>query len=136
MHIDRALEIAVAAHRGQMKAGQPYILHPLRMMLAARGDDEMIVALLHDVPENSGWTVAALMDAGLGAAQAKALDGLTRRPGEGYDAFVDRAVATPLGRAVKLLDLRDNLAHAPDDAAHRDKRRRYRHTLDRLGVRP
>lgn len=58
MKIEDAINIAVNAHRGQRdKGGQPYILHPLRVMLAAQNDDERIVAVLHDVVEDSDLTL-------------------------------------------------------------------------------
>ncbi len=61
MDLERAIEIAAAAHRGQAdKAGQPYILHPLRVMLACQGEATRIVAVLHDVIEDNDWTPEAL----------------------------------------------------------------------------
>ncbi|TKW64979.1 MAG: HD domain-containing protein [Paracoccus denitrificans] len=109
MKIEDAITIATEAHRGQQdKGGQPYILHPLRLMLAAANHDERIVALLHDVIEDSDWTLDELLARGLSARQADALDAVTRRNDEGYDAFIRRAGADPLGRAVKILDLQDN----------------------------
>ena len=65
MQLETAIEIAARAHRGQVdKAGQRYILHPLRLMLAAASHDERVVAVLHDVVEDSACTVAHLRDAG------------------------------------------------------------------------
>lgn len=109
MQIEDAIQIAAQAHRGQQdKGGQAYILHPLRLMLAASSDDERVVALLHDVVEDSDWTLDDLRARGLTPVQADALDAVTRRNDEDYDAFIRRAGANPLGRAVKILDLRDN----------------------------
>ena len=52
--LDRAIEIAVQAHSGQLdKGGAPYILHPLRVMLRMATEEERIVAVLHDVVEDS-----------------------------------------------------------------------------------
>jgi len=51
--LERAIAIAAEAHAGQVdKAGAPYILHPLRMMLSVSSIDERIVAVLHDVCED------------------------------------------------------------------------------------
>jgi hypothetical protein len=109
MKLERAISIAAAAHSGQTdKAGEPYILHPVRVMLAAEGDDARVVAVLHDVIEDSDWSIERLVDEGLTNDQAAALDSVTRREGESYADFIDRAGSNPLGRSVKILDLQDN----------------------------
>ncbi|SIQ15033.1 HD domain-containing protein [Paracoccus thiocyanatus] len=109
MDLEQAISIAAQAHRGQRdRAGRPYILHPLRMMLAADGDDQRIVAVLHDVVEDSDWTIDQLRAAGLDLRLAQAVDALTRRKDEDYFDFVDRAGRNVLARAVKILDLCDN----------------------------
>jgi (p)ppGpp synthase/HD superfamily hydrolase len=54
MDLERAIEIAASAHRGQVdKADKPYILHPLRVMLACTDVTAQIVAVLHDVIEDT-----------------------------------------------------------------------------------
>ena len=109
MKLERAIEIALAAHSGQTdKGGKPYILHPLRLMLAAKSDDEKIVAVLHDVIEDSHWTMEELRIEGLTEVQADALLSVTRQADESYEEFILRSVRNPIGRAVKILDLRDN----------------------------
>ena len=67
--LQRAIEIAVAAHKGQIdKAGSPYVLHPLRIMLKLRSDDERIVGVLHDVVEDcEGWSFERLAEEGFSA---------------------------------------------------------------------
>ena len=51
--LERAIAIAAKAHAGQVdKAGAPYVLHPLRIMLRKSSIDERIVAVLHDVCED------------------------------------------------------------------------------------
>ena len=53
MNLQRAIEIALEAHKGALdKEGNPYILHPLRLMLQMDSEEEMIVAILHDVVED------------------------------------------------------------------------------------
>lgn len=108
--LERAIQIAVAAHAGQVdKAGAPYILHPLRMMMRGRTPEEQTVAVLHDVVEDSDWTLDRLRAEGFSEAVVTAIDHLTRRDDETYDAFVARAAKHPLARWVKLLDLEDNM---------------------------
>jgi (p)ppGpp synthase/HD superfamily hydrolase len=108
--LERAISIAAEAHAGQVdKAGAPYVLHPLRMMLRLSSTDERIVAVLHDVCEDCpGWTFERLRDEGFSDAIIEALRSVTKRDGEDYDAFVRRAAANSIGRSVKLADLHDN----------------------------
>ncbi|NBC46689.1 MAG: HD domain-containing protein [Gammaproteobacteria bacterium] len=108
--IETALQIALSAHRGQQdKAGRPYILHPLRVMAAMQTDAERAVALLHDVIEDGDWDRAGLIEAGIPAAVADAVETLSRRDGEEYPAFIERVCANPLAARVKRADVEDNL---------------------------
>jgi len=108
--IEAAIAIAVEAHKGQVdKARRPYILHPLRVMEQMRSDDEKIVAVLHDVVEDSAWTPSALQNAGFPPHIVSALDALTKRDGENYQDFIERVNCSSLARAVKMADLRDNM---------------------------
>jgi len=108
--LEDAIAIAVEAHRGQTdKAGAPYILHPLRVMLAVATEEERMAAVLHDVLEDGGWTLERLRQRGVPEPVLEALDRLTRREGESYEAFVARATGNPISRRVKLADLEDNM---------------------------
>jgi len=56
-NLDKALKIAIEAHTSQVdKGGKPYILHPLRLMMKFKSEQEMIVAVLHDVVEDSDYS--------------------------------------------------------------------------------
>jgi len=104
-----AIALATQAHRGQVdKGGQPYILHPLRVMLACQTEEQRVVAVLHDVVEDTGYTVSDIASE-FGAKVANAIDALTRRRGEDYEAFIDRCAANPLSAFVKLADIGDNM---------------------------
>lgn len=109
--LEEALRICVEAHRGQVdRAGAPYSLHPLRMMFRMQTESEKIVALLHDVVEDTDWTLDALREAGFPDDVVTAVDALTRREGEeSYEEFVRRAGADPIARRVKVADLEDNM---------------------------
>lgn len=105
-----AIRIAAELHHGQVdKSGLPYILHPLRVMLAMDDDLSRTVAVLHDVAEDceDGWQ--ALHDAGFSDEVLDAIDHLTRREGETYEGFIQRARLSPIARKVKIADIRDNL---------------------------
>lgn len=110
--VERAIAIAAEAHAGQTdKAGAPYVLHPLRVMLAQSDTDARIVGVLHDVIEDCpAWTLERLRAEGFSEAVLEALLSVTKRPDEehDYEAFVRRAAMHPIGRLVKLADLRDN----------------------------
>lgn len=108
--IERALMVALAAHRGQVdKAGAPYILHPLRLMAQMETEAEQLTALLHDVVEDSDYTLDDLRVEGMPDDVLAALKLLTHRKGEAYDVYIRRINGNPLARKVKLADLADNM---------------------------
>jgi (p)ppGpp synthase/HD superfamily hydrolase len=111
--LERAIQIAVEAHAGQTdKAGQPYILHPLRVMQSLKTDDQRIVGVLHDVVEDcEGWDFDGLKAEGFKPHIIKALQSVTKREHghEDYDDFVRRAMENDIGRHVKRADLIDNM---------------------------
>jgi len=108
--VDRAIQIAVEAHQGQKdKAGAPYILHPLRVMLRMETEEQMMAAVLHDVVEDSSWTLTDLRQEGFPEQVIEAVDYLSRRDSETYDEFIDRIKGSSLAIRVKLADLEDNM---------------------------
>ena len=110
----QAIRIATNAHDGQFdKGGRPYILHPMRVMLAGGTTDEMIVGVLHDVVEDTPVTLADLAAAGFSPAVLDAVDAVTRRQTETYAEYIDRVErAGRLAIRVKLNDLADNMSLA------------------------
>jgi (p)ppGpp synthase/HD superfamily hydrolase len=136
--LERAITIAAEAHAGQVdKAGAPYVLHPLRMMLRMSSIDERIVAVLHDVCEDCpGWTFDRLRREGFSERIIDALQSVTKRDGETYEDFVRRAAANPIGRRVKLADLIDNSDLSRIAApSERDSQRieKYGRAIDLIG---
>lgn len=113
-NLERAIELAIAAHRGDVdKGGQPYILHPLSLMLQLHERDSdldaMIVAVLHDTVEDSDLTLGDLKAEGFSDAVVTAVDALTKREGESYQDFISRLGPNPLARRVKIADLEHNM---------------------------
>ncbi len=111
--INLAIDIAIRAHAGQVdKAGKPYILHPLAVMTAVRddgyGEDYQIVAVLHDVVEDSSVTLEEIGRL-FGETVRDAVDLLTRRKDESYVEYIRRLRYSPIAKIVKLADLQDNL---------------------------
>ena len=108
--LEKAIGIAVAAHRGQKdRYGVPYILHPLRVMARVDTLPEKIVAVLHDVVEDTDWTFETLQKEGFPEPLLAALRCVTKEEGEDYKHFVQRSASNPLARRVKLADLEDNM---------------------------
>ncbi len=111
MNIERAIEIAVTAHKGQVdKAGRPYILHVLQVTMAGKTDEEKIVGALHDVVEDTDWSFEQLVKEGFTKEVIEALKCVTKlSPEENYEAFTERVKKNPLSIRVKLNDLRSNM---------------------------
>lgn len=110
MTLDNALRIATKVHTGQKdKAGVPYILHPIRIMNSMPDIEEKIIAILHDVVEDSDWTIKRLEVEGFSTRIMDAIDAITWRQGEDYKSYILRVGENELARKVKIEDLKDNL---------------------------
>ncbi len=108
--VEDAISIAAQAHKGQKdKAGAPYLLHPLRMMLRMTSESAMMAAVLHDVVEDSDWTLEQLREKGFSAEVLEAVECLTHRNEESYQEFIERVQTNPIARQVKIADLEDNM---------------------------
>ena len=108
--LERAIAIAAKAHAGQSdKAGQPYILHPLRVMLRVEGEAERIAAVLHDVVEDTDVRLQDLEAEGFSAEVIDAIEALTKRPGESRLEAGKRAALNRVARTVKLADNAENM---------------------------
>lgn len=106
---ERALQIAVQAHAGQKdKSGAAYIFHPLRVMARCRSDEARIVALLHDVVEDTSVTFQQLEQEGFSATVLAALRLVTHDPQVPYGEYVRAIAKDPVATEVKLADLEDN----------------------------
>lgn len=109
MTIREAIRIASEAHAGQIdKCGQPYILHPLCVSMYCKTNEEKIVAILHDVVEDTSVTLNDLSDLGLSYDLRLAVDAITKRSSEVYWDYLDRVFKNPIALAVKIEDMIDN----------------------------
>ncbi|MFX3631337.1 MAG: GTP pyrophosphokinase [Candidatus Pristimantibacillus sp.] len=107
--LKQAITLAATMHDGQYdKGGNPYIIHPLRIMLKAQDDESRIVAVLHDIVEDTEITFDKLKKLGFSDKIVAAIDSLTKRDCESYDEFIQRVKLNELGTTVKLLDIEDN----------------------------
>ena len=153
MNLENAIKIAVEAHTGQVdKGGNPYILHPLRVMLSLDREEERIVGVLHDVVEDcAGWSWERLEAKGFSEEIIQALKSVSKTPEEEaeyrslsedqrldhYLEFIERAKANEIGRQVKAADIKDNLDISRiDDITQKDIHRlnRYKAALKLIGA--
>lgn len=109
--LDKMLMIATKAHHGQFdKGGNPYILHPLKVMHYLKTDDEelMCMALGHDVVEDTPVTYKELREAGMSERVIEGIRALTKQPGQTYDEYKQGVFANVDAMKVKMADLRHN----------------------------
>lgn len=108
--LEKAILIATKAHAGQVdKGGNPYILHPLAVMQRVKTLKEKIVAVLHDVLEDTTVTKEDLLMEGFPEDIVAAVIGVTRQKGESRKQFIRRASLNPISKEVKIADIEENL---------------------------
>ena len=106
---NKALRLASEAHRGQFdKSGVPYVFHPLHLAEQMDDEDSIVAALLHDVVEDTAYSLEDLRAMGFPARALEAVALLTHDPAEPYLSYVVRVKENPVARRVKLADLRHN----------------------------
>lgn len=108
---EKALSTAELAHAGQLdKGGNPYILHPLAVAGKVDGPREKIVALLHDVVEDTTVTLEQLARE-FPEEIVEAVDRLTKKKGPGYsqEEYLRKIKENEIARKVKLADLEHNM---------------------------
>jgi len=105
-----AIAKAATAHSGQLdKAGEPYILHPIRVMLSLTSNQDRICGVLHDIIEDTDVTIEELKNLGFPEEILEAISLLTKQEGETYEDFISRLLLNPIACRVKLADLNDNM---------------------------
>lgn len=134
--LEKAIVMATEAHAGQIdKGGQAYILHPLAVMSRVSSTDARIVAVLHDVIEDTSITVEDLEKEGFPMHIREAVLTVTKREDESYQAFIERIAKNELAVEVKLADLEENMnvGRIPK-VTQKDKDRfvKYKQAYDRL----
>src|ERR1700722_11730123 len=108
--LEQAIAIALLNHSGRTdKGGNPYILHPLRVMMHMDTIEEQIIAVLHDVIEDTDITIDYLVNSGFPASILRAIDLLTKKQNQSYPAYILAIRESPITIKVKLADLKDNL---------------------------
>jgi|HubBroStandDraft_1064217.scaffolds.fasta_scaffold20072_3 (p)ppGpp synthase/HD superfamily hydrolase len=112
--IEDAIALAAQVHREQRYPSpepEPYIFHPLRVMLRFSAPIDQMVAVLHDAIEDTDLGIDDLVGAGYPAEVVTAIDRLTHRDDESYEEYIERLATNDVARRVKLADLDENLAN-------------------------
>ena len=105
----KAMQLCYAAHAGQLdKSGIPYVFHPIHLAEQMQCEDTTVVALLHDVVEDTCYTLEDLHQMGYPEQVIEAIRLMTHPPGVPYLDYVAAIRHNPIARKVKLADLRHN----------------------------
>lgn len=136
MNIELAISVALNAHKGQLdKGGHPYILHPLAVMNRVESMEEKIVAVLHDVIEDTEVTLEQLRELGFSEEIIKAISLLTRSKEDSYEKFIEKTTTNAIARNVKIADIQENmnLSRIKNPTEHDYMRlEKYRKAIERL----
>jgi len=105
----KALKLCFEAHKDQVdKSGLPYVFHPFHLAEQMQDENTTVVALLHDVIEDTDYTLDDLRAMGFGGEVMEALSYMTHDPAVPYMEYVARIRENEIARTVKLADLRHN----------------------------
>ena len=135
-YLHKAIIIACEAHQGQSSInGEPYILHPLRLLIKAKSNEERIIAILHDVIEKTNISLADLKNKGFDQNIISSIDSLSRRRGESYVDYIGRLMQNRISVKIKLLDLADNIkmhSENNDNGIYDVKIHQYKNALKQI----
>ncbi len=107
--LDKAIRLATHAHFGQKdRAGAPYILHPIRVMMNVTTIEGKIVGICHDIIEDTYVTKTDLIKMKFPDVCISAIDCMTRREHESYDSYIQHVISNKLASKCKLEDMKDN----------------------------
>ncbi len=105
----KALGLCFEAHKEQVdKSGLPYVFHPFHLAEQMETEETTIVALLHDIVEDTPYTISDLESEGFDKAVLDAIALMTHEDGVDYMDYVAKIKENPIAKAVKLADLRHN----------------------------
>lgn len=105
----KALQLCFEAHKEQVdKSGIPYVFHPFYLAEQMEDENTTVVALLHDVVEDTDYTLEDLREIGFPQEVIDALALLTHDPEVPYMEYVSEIAKNPVAKAVKIADLKHN----------------------------
>ncbi len=104
-----ALKLCFKAHKEQLdKSGLPYVFHPFHLAEQMETEETTIVALLHDVVEDTAYSIEDLINMGFDKVVTDAIALMTHADGVEYMEYVAAIKGNPIAKAVKLADLKHN----------------------------
>ena len=105
----KALRLCFEAHKEQVdKSGLPYVFHPFHLAEQMADETTTVAALLHDVVEDTDYTLEDLREMGFPQEVIDALALLTHDPEVPYMEYVSEIAKNPVAKAVKIADLKHN----------------------------
>jgi (p)ppGpp synthase/HD superfamily hydrolase len=107
----KAMQISFQAHKDQVdKSGIPYIFHPIHLAEQMETEEAVIVALLHDVVEDTDWSINDLKQAGFSKDIIDALLLLTHSAEIEYLDYIGKIKqsSNQYAKIVKIADLKHN----------------------------
>ena len=108
--LEIAIELAIKYHKGQIdKGGNAYILHPLEVMNNVNRMESKIVAVLHDIIEDTECTVDTLREWGIDEDIIESINILTHKEGMSYMEYITEISYDLIAIEVKLVDLKCNM---------------------------
>jgi (p)ppGpp synthase/HD superfamily hydrolase len=106
--LEDAIVLATKCHEGQVdKIGEPYILHPLRVMMVMNDEESRIVAILHDILEDTKCS-SEVLKITFGKKIYEAVIAMSKINGESYEVYINRVMQNPIAKKVKIADVKDN----------------------------
>ena len=132
----KALKLCFDAHKNQVdKSGMPYVFHPFHLAEQMETEETIIVALLHDVIEDTEYTIEDLIEEGFDKTVVDAVALMTHADGVDYMQYIAAIKQNPIAKAVKLADLRHNSnisrLDVIDEKAY-ERRKKYMEALEFL----
>lgn len=107
--VKKALKLCYEVHQKQIdKAGIPYVFHPFYLAMQMDSEEEIIVALLHDVIEDSNYELNDLVTMGFSQIVVEAIACLTHNQNLTYDDYIEKISHNELAKKVKIADLKHN----------------------------
>lgn len=105
----KALKLCFEAHKEQVdKSGIPYVFHPFHLAEQMQTEEATVVALLHDLVEDTDYTIEDLMSMGFSKSITDAISLMTHADDVEYMDYVREIKNNPIAKAVKLADLKHN----------------------------
>ena len=105
----KALKLCFEAHKEQVdKSGMPYVFHPFHLAEQMQTEETTVVALLHDLVEDTDYTIDDLTSMGFSKTVTDAIAFMTHADGVAYMDYVREIKNNPIAKAVKLADLKHN----------------------------